>query len=704
MKLFRGFALVLIIAAIAGFGYWQWNKQVIIKNTISKTIQKKTDSLYLLHYDSAQIDEVNGNAAFYKITLLQDTTQLKLIKQRDGIPKYLVTVKVKEIKVKGIDMAGLLKQQRVAAHTIVLINPVITLTNTGSNKSKSFNAIDTLELYQKIIGKFNSIHADTIRVIGGAVYITDKKGKMLTSLQNINITLNKFLVDSTKNYQHIIGYFIKDVNVTIGHVELPTAKNGSNISINNLVYNAPEKSIQVKEILQIDKSHKIISQLKNILVSGLNTDEFIVHQHLKATQLSSEGGLITVFKSKRKTKLGEEGIELSADLIDEVQVKSIELGNTDFNIIDPLNPAETPFKIREVKFSATNIMSISRGSLLSDLINNSYWNLYAGSFVLLLKQKRYQIKAKYIVVNSVKNTVTIKQFLLQPMVTQQQWIKINKTQKDRMDMVFNNLSLTGINIKQLVSKGFVEIETLTMEPLLKIYNDRTLPVDTSSRLGKYPNQSLVKLAVPFFCKQITVKNGAVFYTEKGLISKQEGGPEFTNIQAVIYNVTNMPDKIKANSTMQMKANALFMGVGKLNTQWVLPLNKKDSIITITGSLGKLNATVINTITEPLGLVQIKTGTIQQLLFNLTCTNFKGEGSVSFLYNNLTVKLLKPTAEGLQSRGLLTVLANTIVKNNNPVKGKTPYLSKVSFNRDISTSIFNLIWKTILQGVKKTAAF
>ncbi|WP_301923542.1 hypothetical protein [Ferruginibacter sp.] len=156
-------------------------------------------------------------------------------------------------------------------------------------------------MYKKILGGFNSISTDTIQVINGTVLITDKKGKELTTLENINISLNYFLIDSTRNYQNLISYFIKDVKVTIENIQLPEFANSSRINITRLVYDAPKKLLHLDAVQQY-KLHdtKPIVDIKNIQLNQLNTDAFVMFQQLKAGLVTCDGGLVTIYKKKQK--------------------------------------------------------------------------------------------------------------------------------------------------------------------------------------------------------------------------------------------------------------------------------------------------------------------------------------------------------------------------------------------------------------------
>ena len=175
---FKVFIFVVIIAAVAGLLFWQQNKKKIIKDSIQNAIEKKSDSLYFLHYDSSVIDEVNGNVSFFKVILQSDTVQKQLLKNIDSLPNSIFNVKVAEVTANGIDMVGFLQKQNVKARSITLKRPVIQITNTGADRPKSLNLNDTLALYQKLIGKFQRIQADEITIVEGTFLIIDNKGKL----------------------------------------------------------------------------------------------------------------------------------------------------------------------------------------------------------------------------------------------------------------------------------------------------------------------------------------------------------------------------------------------------------------------------------------------------------------------------------------------------------------------------------------------
>jgi hypothetical protein len=695
---------IVVIALIVGYWYVQKNKKHFVKDSIDNMLKKKTDSLYFVHYDSSKIDEVNGDASFYNVYLQSDSIQKEVLAGTDSLPKTMYNIHVDEIEVDGVDITGLLTNKSVAAKKILLNEPVVQIINTGSDKPAPSSYNDTLELYKRILGKFKSIHADTIQVTNGTVLVTDKYGNALTILRNINVTLNNFLVDSIHNYQNIISYFIKDVRVTIDSIQLPESSNGTRVNIGGLVYDAPKKILHVNEVLQykVGVATPLID-LKNININTLNTDAFIVDQQLKAGMITCDGGIITIYKNGNKSQNKNKNIEInfSSDLIDEVAVDGMNLGKTNVIIIDSSNSKEKPFILNAVQFAVSKVNNVTDGSKISDIINNAAWQLSVGSFLLSTKDKLYDITANGIQIDNIKQTFSVRSVQVQPKLSEQEFVLQSVHQRDRFDLLFNNIVLQGVNFKELISNNKLEVSSGSLQPVIKVFNDRTVPPDTSSKVSKYPNQQLIKLNFPFYIKELKVNNGYVSYNERSKQSLKAGTVFFSNINATLTNITNIDERVKANERLTLHATALFMGAGRLTSEWTLPLNLADTSFTVTGSLGAMNTAVLNPLVEPLGMVSVKKGTINRLTFNIQGGNYRSTGKVLFLYKDLHIKVLKKDENNnLKSKNIESIIANAAIKSDNPMKGNAR-TGTIDFNRDTTKSFFNFLWKSVFAGVKKT---
>ncbi|MEI9935061.1 MAG: hypothetical protein WDM71_09500 [Ferruginibacter sp.] len=697
--------LLIVIAAGICYTYWQHNKKAIVKNEIETTLTSKTDSLYYVHYDSSDIDEINGNAVFYNVVLQSDTLQQKMIKSANTkLPSVLFNIHVKEVGILGVNVPGLLTNLVISARKIYLKEPVLQIIRTGIESKNSLTRDDTIELYKKIIGQYKSIKADSIEIIDGDIKVIDQFGKETVSLKKINIELNNFQVDSEHSYTNIISYFVKDLKASVKELSLPGTNPSSNIIFTNLVYNASKKYIAVQRIQEHSTTDtSSVFDINRIELNGLNTNLFVVHHQLQADTVYCNGGTLTLVVKGNTAKKGDPIIELSDNFFNQAQVGSVYINNTKLIVNNLQKPGQKPFELDSVKFSMYRKLSIGKVSTLSYLLNNAQWELSANGFSFNTSNKIYRVSiGAFKIDNASVSQISVSGIHIIPLLSKEAYGLLVKQQKDLYSFDFNNILLKGINIKQLIANNTVEATDLWVQPLLHIYNDRTLPSnDTTINLGKYPHQSLLKLKIPFYIGKIHVINGSVSYQEKSTSSKMVGNINFQNINGLITNVTNIPEKINAYPLCRLNVTASFLGT-HFSTQWDFPLNTTNGAFIVSGELDSMNAIKLNVIAEPLGLMSVKQGYIDKLNFHIEGNDYGTNTNLELQYHQLNIDLLKKlnNVSGLKKKELVSLIANSVVKNSNPQNNVTRKITGQAFARNIHRPFFNLVWASIFTAAKK----
>jgi len=701
-KTLKTLFVLLIVALAGGLFWWQQNKKKLIKDTIQNAIRKKTDSLYVIRYDSSKIDEIAGNASFYNVSLQSESAKKELLASTDSLPNSLIFIRVKEISASGVDMAGLLQNTNVTAKKILLLKPTIQILNTGANNPKPNSKADTLEFYKRLLGKFNSIKADRVEIDSGQVIFTDRDGKPLTTMENINIDLKNFLVDSVHSYNNLISYFIKDIRATVDNIQLPESKNKTRMNISGFTYDASAKSMKVNQLHQYRSGDsKALVELNNIVVTQLNTDAFVMDHQLRAGLISCNGGMITIFSKSKNDESKKKEFELETDF-DTIQVGGLKLGKTKLVIVNANQPT-TPLIINDLTFDLMNTLTLESGNTLTDIINNADWKITASGIEGMAKNNNSRLDINNININKSTSSINIGRVAIIPNGTEADFVRQSTKQRDRFDIAFSNISLNGVNFKRLINNEGLEVDHAALQATVKIFNDRTLPPDLASKVGKAPYQNIMKLNFPLFVNQLQIINSLIEYKERAAKTGMTGIVNFTNLNGLVSNITNMPDKVKLNPTMKVLANCRFLGKAALNSTWLLPLITGNGNFSIGGTLGAMNANALNPIIEPLGMASVSSGNLNKTTFNITGNDNSASGIVSFLYNDLHVEVLKKTADQqLKKRGVLSALANSLVKTSNPSKGNAPITASVVNNRDNTKSFFNLVWKTIFKGVKQIA--
>jgi len=691
--------VILALSLAGGWLYWQQFKKHIIKDSIENAISKGTGSLYFIHYDSSFIDEITGNASFYGVTLQSDSLLQQLQQFDTASSAFIYNIQVDEIAIKGADIRRLLNNSAIEANSILIRHPVVYIISSGKKEKKILNSTDSLAIYEKLLGKFNSIHAKEIIIENGFLNFADKSGEPHTALRSIQVHLTKFRIDSSRDYQNIISYFIKDIVATVKEIYIIGDKHTATFT--DVEYNAPGKFIRIKKFQQENSGGQVIFDISNTAINNISTDAFILQQQLKAEELISDGGMLTFYR--RQMKMADtikDELEIDNNYFDKALVNKISVGNTDIHVYNRSKPYDPPIIISHVKFKAVNIQKLDSGTHVKNLISSCNWRLSAGGFSFFSENKRYKIQLGAFDINNANSSMRIQSIKVIPQFTEAGFSRILKKQEDLYDLEFRNIELAGIDTRLLILKKRLEAATATLEPVINIYRDRTVTEDPGSKVGKYPHQMLQTIKFPFSINKLTIRNGTVRYSEKAIVSGKKGTVFFKNINGTVNNITNIGDQVSKNNLLELDATAGFMGISKVHTIWKLQLNSTQGAFDVSGTAGGFNAVSLNPLIEPLGMASVKKGTVQHLAFKMTGTDLMTMGKATILYKDLKIEVLKIDSGDVKKKGLQSLLANALMKNSNPLNGVTRS-DEINYERDKTKSFFNLLWKSIFSAVKKT---
>lgn len=699
------FLMIIGIVLLGGFIYWQFIKKGIIKNAIAKAVSKGTDDEYYVKYESSNIDEINGNATFNNIVLQSDSLQQKLYLDDTSVSATIFNVRIEQLKITGANIPSFLQKNTVEANKIEIIKPVITIIQTGKEEQAKLTAKDSLALYDRLTGKFKSIQAGEISIVDGTIAFANGKKSPHTTLQDVNINLKNLKIDSSRNYDNLVSYFVKDVVATVKQVNTKNEKTGNLFVFEGVQYNAPGHFISIDRISQKGtKSDHALIELKGNTVRGISTNDFIINRKIKADSVTTNGGIVSIYRNKKAGSTNEE-IEIDNDFFDEAWIKNIRMGNTTLMIYNRATPSAPPMIIKNIRFTAADIAEAQDGTNLKRLIGNSNWNVSGDGLSMNTKDNFYKISLGAFVLDNKQSSLKLDNISLTPLISEAAFMKQQKFQKDQYNFTFNNILLIGVDVKLLMNEQKLVADKATIQPLMKIFNDRTLPFDTSSKIGMYPHQQLYKLEFPVYIKTMTVQNGHISYRERGRLSTQTGNVFFSNINGTISNVTNIKEQLAKNNMMIVDASGDFLGLSKLSTVWRLPVNTSNGAFNATGTLGAFDATKLNSITRPLGMASIEKGNVKNFRFGMSGDDYRSKGDAVLIYDNLKIKLLKNTGEekpDIKTKGVTSFVANLFMKDQNPSNGKTR-AAEIAFERDTQKSFFNLLWKSVFQGAKKVAS-
>lgn len=706
---------IILIASIpaliaAGYFLWQHYKYRLAESVAKAVITNKTDSLYNITYDSLHLDEANGNAHLKNVHVIPDTARIHLMSQ-EQMPPVMLEVFVKSITIRGINPEDALRGKAIIGDTVIIHHPQITMYTLKPLKKKTKLESEAKSVFREILGKLHRIHLkyiliDTINVSARNFF----SGKKSFDFSNGSIQLTDVLVDSAHQEDTTRTMFCKNAAFAVDSFYSYNF-NRPEFIIRKLAFSGDTHSFTFEKII-LNRFNDAISAGEPLLdasglkLSGINTDAIIKNKALTAEAIECRE---INFHEPPKENISDIGQKISEkpDVTDTVtgfrnvysfHVQSIGFGNVNF-----IPKEKNQFDIGKIKL---NIRGVSARKIANFESNPLRYieeaDLDIANIKLTSADKQYQFLFDGIHVNSLNKNIFIKSAFCNPLLGESSFANHYPFQKDRFEASLQELNINGIDVDDIFNHKLIA-DRLTIKNLsAKIYRDLNKPIEQKSKVGNYPSQMLETLSFPVQIGNAEVTNANIQYRERQASGKQTGNIGFYNTRMRISNITNIKSEIAKDNNLIVNFSSKVLNKIPLSGFFNFYLGKKDGAFDVHGEIGKFDATILNEISVPLAMLRIKKGIIEEIKFDFHGNDYKAGGPFVMKYNHMKVDVMKKDhlSDTIRRRGLISLLANIIVKNENPENGQ---LRKEipSHERNIYKSFFNLIWKTLFAGIKIT---
>jgi hypothetical protein len=450
-----------------------------------------------------------------------------------------------------------------------------------------------------------------------------------------------------------------------------------------------------------------------IHVTGVETPKALLNKEIRGRKLVIADAKVEIFLLNKKDTGDIEpdssaAAESLAEKIYREVLKDLEMVSVDTIALDHVDFSFKDYDTKKLIMSSSDlniklydVLIDERAGPRSDkILFAENMELFADSVRLRDKKNNYNFLFSSIGFSSAKKEINIKTADIEPRKDEQEFVEQFKTQKDRFDFEFRQVSIKQVDIGALAGGALFADSLLVGRSSFKIYRDLNIPRDKLIRVGGYPHQMIMKVPFDLQIKTGVFNNSFIEYKERNDKTGKPGRVRFNNSSAVMENITNVAAAIRKNGFCTIYFKSSFLNMAAVNLKLKMRLGDKQGRFTLNGELGAFDAKNINALTEPMGLARIERGRVQKLSFQLNGDNYTGSGTVTVLYDDLKISALKFDDNEYKKKGLASIVANVIVKNKNPQGGNTRKAG-VNYQRNTNRSFFNLIWKSIFAGVKET---
>jgi len=321
----------------------------------------------------------------------------------------------------------------------------------------------------------------------------------------------------------------------------------------------------------------------------------------------------------------------------------------------------------------------------------------SGNFRYAFKNGLYAIESNQTEYSTTANIASLDSLKLIPQYPRYEFARKIGHQKDRISLTVGQLLLENPDIESLKSGKLIADRFTINAADLDVFHSKLVP-DGPDRVKTFPHMAFKNLKFPVTIDTIAINQSEIRYSEHLPDVNRPGTVTFSNVNGMFANVTNDSITVSGGHEITLDVSSDVMGVAKLDAYFVLPMNEEGDH-TARGTLASMQATQLNPILEPVGLIRTERGTIHSLQFLMDLKANSASGWTQLVYSDLKIAVLD--SDHVNSGGrkwLKSVLANLLrIKENND---KEPFRrGEISKEREETKSMFSYWWKSLSIGLK-----
>ena len=328
----------------------------------------------------------------------------------------------------------------------------------------------------------------------------------------------------------------------------------------------------------------------------------------------------------------------------------------------------------------------------------------ARELILVSSDKMYSYVVKGVSYPANVNTLFIDSLFVRPNYTNYDFTSRHAFQTNRIEVALTDIYVYDIDSEDYLRSmslrcPYIEIGQMDM----KVFRDKR---EEFRHLNKPAFQDLLyDFPHPFMIDSVILMKGNVAFTVHGEEANEPGMIRFNEIHAGLYKLTNDTSYKTEKGFLEIKADALLMGKGKLAVHLKERIFESSNTFSLEGSLSGLEASELNPILEKSAFFYATSGKIDAMSFTFTADNYRSTGKMIMLYHGLDIAVKNKQTDdttALRER-FVSYIANRRIPDSNPVQGGDVREGTIDYIRDPERSVLHYCFRSILSGITSTLA-
>jgi hypothetical protein len=318
----------------------------------------------------------------------------------------------------------------------------------------------------------------------------------------------------------------------------------------------------------------------------------------------------------------------------------------------------------------------------------------------------YLYRADSFTADTRRRQITVSGLKIKSLVSRAEFYRLAGRQKDFFNVAFGSINFLGVDLRDFLNRKRVTADSMLLDRgAVDVYFSRIPDPDPRSKLGRFPNQLLLKLPLTVDVAYASVQRGHASYTEVNEETELPGALKFDGLNGSIRNITNDSARIRKNAHCVLDLKGIFNGGAAIRGTFDFLLSDTNGVFTLDGYLKDVGADHVSAAAKALAKTEVSSIHVQQLDIKVWGDQYQAKGNFRLLYTDLSLTVQKLDERGgkMRDRPLLSFLANKILLYPaNPMPGEATRTATTAIRRQPNRSFFNLIWSNIYEGIKATA--
>lgn len=612
-----------------------------------------------------------------------------------------IQLAIPEIRIKGISIEDLYFDQIIDADNVLISTPEIKLYQKNKRKDPTeFKEVSfpmPEEILSIAIRQFN-LNSGSLKLfseLGVKPYLLIQSDIKMES-QNILITKNQ----ATNQPEFKSGKF----TAGLFQFKFTPKDNNQQISVEELNFSTDKRHILARQLTVKPKTKSSKQDQFELLIPSLSMNGFDIDNAYRNDQYFFESILVEkpefLLYNNNKDSMTIDPFKVNLyphfeSFADVFATKSLKVNDADLSIFK-----NGQKKIQEkITFGLSNFRIENKPS--TGFIHSTDFSFSVQNAKHQDKKKFYQYAIGSSEYSSKSNRFVARDIRLTPNFSKERFNKQTGYQADYYEGKIDSVVISQPNLRLWFEKNELAGKFMSVRGLdFDIYRDKRLPFDETRRPEML--QDMIKsLPYPVQIDSLRLINAGINYVEQPEKGDKEGKISFSNINVTLKPFTNMKASNSKIPDFRLDGTATILDSCQMKVSMNYQMNHPDNFFTASGSLSPFNMRILNPVLEPLALVSIRSGQVDQFNFNFTGDRKQSTGQLWFGYSDMRISVLELKDGNTKETKFASFIANSfLLKSRNPRGGELEPV-EISFKRDEKRSVLNYWWKSIFSGIRNT---